>query len=164
MRLAMTLTTIDDPTFLALKAELQGYPRQCGYYLVDVVSIQDLRARSVPPEELLEQVFQHFDDQDWPPAEERPTDQAWADYAATQAQARAFAIDALLGGSQVGHTAATIPNDTATALWERFESLFPEPRTYYVGMGFGDPKFVFQHGAAIVAGDLAGLVWVVESD
>lgn len=159
----MSLTTVDDPAFRALAAELAAHPRQCGYYLVDLVSIRALRRDGLGSEELLERVFSHFDDAEWPPMEQRP-DGRWADYAADPAAARAITIDALVGGAGVGHSVDTIPPERAAALWERFQALVPEPRTVYVGMGFGQRRYVFQQGAAIVGAEHAGVLWVVESD
>jgi len=156
------LVSSDDPAFLALRTEIQGTPRQHGYYLVDRVSIRGLQ--DLEPDALLERVFRHFDDAEWAPDDQRPTDQTWLDYATTAEGARSAAIDALVGGSEIGHARDTIPPAQAAALWEHFEALFPPPRAYYVGMGFGDARYVFQRGAAIVSAEFAGLVWVVESD
>ena len=155
----MNFNTIDDPSFLALKAELEGIPRSNGYYLIDLVSVYELRVGGSSEEEILEQVFQHFDDHEWPPVDQRPADQTWNDYSVSADLAAACVVESL-----AGPYGDSISTHRANSLWREFEALFPPPRKYFIGMGFGDPMMAFNLGAAILSYDRAGLIFVVESD
>lgn len=135
----MKFNTLDDPGFLELRAKLESIPRSNGYYLIDLVSVYELRVEGSSEEEILEQVFEHFDDQDWPPFEQRPADQTWNDYSVGADLAAACVVESLLG--PYGDTIST---DLAKSLWQEFEELFPPPRKYYIGMGFGDPMMAFR--------------------
>ena len=42
--------------------------------------------------------------------------------------------------------------------------MFDGPKSYYVGMGLGNPAYIFGDGVAIVSELHAGLLWVVEGD
>ncbi|MDX1433134.1 MAG: hypothetical protein R3286_11870 [Gammaproteobacteria bacterium] len=159
-----TLDSIDDPDFLDLRERVLAHPRMHGYYLVDLVSIEALRAAGRSEEEILDEVLEHFDDSPWPPPEERPADLTWVEHEVDAAHAREAAMEALVGGSQVGHTRDTIPPRAARQMWQDFERLFGDERRYYVGMGLGDSRYVYLHGAVIVDRERAGILWVVESD
>jgi hypothetical protein len=150
--------------FLALKAEIEAHKRLCGYYLIKFIDITDLRQAGKDQEEIAEEVFQYFDDQKWPPREQRPQDQAWADSVREPEVARKHALEALVGGGPVGHSRVTISQAQARRFLQRFEALFDEPKSYYIGMGFGNSQYVFLHGVAIISRSRAGLLWVVESD
>jgi len=52
----------------------------------------------------------------------------------------------------------------AGLLFDRFDLLLEEPKSYYIGMGFGNPEYVFSEGVAIISPTRAGLLWVVEDD
>ena len=158
------LHTVDDSAFVDLKSRLVGYRRMRGYYIVDLVSIERLRQEQVSQEELLDAVFEYFDDQPWPPKSERPSEGLWSDHEVASSVAKSVTVQALVGGPEVGHTDVTMPPDIAMKLWAEFESLFDSSRQYYVGMGFGDRDYVFLHGTAIVDHKRAGVLWIVESD
>lgn len=152
------------PEFLKLKEEIESHPRLCGYYLIKLVSIAELRARSLSDEEIAELVFRDFDDQEWPPDDQRPTDQSWADYIRDRNAAFEHTVEALVGGGPIGHTHVTIERPLAEVYFSRFEALFDEPRSYYTGMGFGDPEQVLVYGVSIISRTRAGLLWIAESD
>lgn len=160
----MRFVTSKSPEFAELKAEVESYPRLSGYYIIDLVAIPGFPDHDADRENLLDELFQHFDDRDWPPPRDRPTDQTWDDYERDRQVAADHAVEALIGGPQIGHTAFTIGPAKALEFWNRFESLFSEPRHYYTGMGFGDPEHVFLHGAVIIDNHKAGILWIVESD
>ena len=150
--------------FLRLKAEIESHRRLSGYYLIKWVELSRFCAHEIDRAQLLDDLFQFFDDQKWPPIEHRPKDQSWADYATDMPTARRMAVDALAGGTEVGHLRDTISRNDANDYFDRFDALFPAPKRYYIEMGLVDPKYVFMHGVAIVSNDSAGLLWVVESD
>jgi len=160
----MDFTPIENSQFADLKRDIERRPRLGGYYIIEMVSLP-----SVPPDPraadaLLDQLFQHFDDQEWPAQSQRPDDQAWADYECCSEAAGCHVIDALVGGAEIGHTRVTMPQSTAADFWDRFTALFPEPRRFFTGMGLGDSQHVFQYGAAVVGAGAAGILWIVESD
>jgi hypothetical protein len=152
------------PELRALRSEIEAHRRQAGYYLLRLVEISDLRAQESDEEALLDRLFEHFDDEPWPPPDQRPQDQTWNEYAVDRATARSAVTAALVGGPDVGHGRLTIPRARAESYFDRFEALFEEPRRYFVGMGLGDQRYSSQQGAAIVSAARAGLLWVVESD
>ncbi len=157
------MKALETNEFLALKAEIESNKRLHGYYIIKLAEITALRACG-DSETIAEQVFRCFDEQEWSPVEKRPKDQAWNDYAVDRSIAREHTICALVGGSEVGHTKETISRKKAEEFVDRFESLFGQPRIYYTGMGFGDREYVFQKGLSIISNNLAGILWVVESD
>lgn len=158
------MQTVDDPAFVDLRRRVARFQRMHGYYIVDVVSIESLRNAGKTQEQILDAVFEHFDDQAWPPAADRPSGVYWEDHEVSASKARESAVQALIGGSQIGHTRDTIPSTTAHSLWSEFESFFQEQRRYYTGMGLGDSKYAYLHGAAIVDQHRGGILWVVEGD
>jgi hypothetical protein len=160
----MQFKTTNNPAFVKLKNEIESYTRLCGYYIVDLVEIPGLPDDDVDREIFLDELFQYFDDHEWAPPKDRPTDQTWDDYECDRDAATDQVVEALVGGPSIGHTQNTISPAVATGLWHRFEALVSEPRHYYVGMGFGNQERVFLYGAAIVGADVAGLVWVAEDD
>jgi hypothetical protein len=149
--------------FVALKAEIEACKRLCGYYIIKLVDITDMRDASTGQEEIADEAFRYFDDQPWPPIRQRPDDETWAAYVVERDVAAEHAIEALVGGSSVGHLRDTIPWQEAIRFFERFEALFDEPKNYYIGMGFGDRRHVFLQGVAIISRSRAGVLWVVES-
>jgi hypothetical protein len=156
---------LEPDDFVALRRDIESHPRLCGYYLVKHVSIADLRARDCTDEDIAEEVFRYFDDHPWPSIDDRPeTDQKWEDYLADESTARRQLIEYLVGGGSIGHLEVTIPEPRAAEYVERFDALFPEPKIYYLGMGFGDRKYVFSGGVVIVSSNTAGCLWVVEND
>ena len=72
----MQFRSIRNLEFTELKSEIESYPRLCGYYLVDMVSVDGLPEESAEREAFLDELFQYFDDHQWPPLSERPTDQS----------------------------------------------------------------------------------------
>lgn len=158
------MSPLDPDWFVAFRKDLEAHPRLCGYYIVKLVEIGDLRTRGCTEEEIAEAIFQHFDDHMWPPSGKRPKDQTWADCRTDRASARGQVVECLMGGPAIGHLEVTIPNQECGTLFDRFDSMFGQPKTYYVGLGLGDPEHVFSGGVVIIASDLAGCLWVVESD
>ena len=53
---------------------------------------------------------------------------------------------------------------TGLQLFERFESFFGLERQYYIGMGLGNPDYVFQHGFALCDATRIGVLCVAEND
>jgi hypothetical protein len=160
----MQFKTIANQEFVELKAEIESYPRLCGHYLVDLIAIPGLPEGGVDREMFLKELFQYFDDHEWPPPSGRATDQSWDDYQCDRDVATAHVVEALVGGRSIGHTDETMSHAKALEFWYRFEALLEEPRHYYTGMGLGDQEQVFLYGAVIVGSDAAGLLWIAESD
>jgi len=153
------------PSFLKFREEIEMYPRQCGYYIIDMAGISRLVERGLTNEEVLDVVFQYFDDQPWPPPEQRPSDQTWEnDYQVDGRKAREEFIQAMTGGVEIGHMECTMPRCQAESFWDQFEEFFGEGRKYYTHLGLGNREYVFQHGVAIADREKVGIVWIVESD
>jgi len=161
-----TFRSVENRAFLQLKAEIETYRRTSGHYIVDLVSISFLRIAGVTQEELLDAVFEHWDDRPWPPKSVRPSNQSWdSDYQVDADEARRHAIKTLVGGADIGHTKEAMSQPVATQVWERFAAFFERTACrYYVGMGLGNREFTYLSGVAIVDHQHAGILWVVESD
>lgn len=158
------MTSIVSIAFENLKSEIESYPRLSGYYLIKLVDITDVRRSNSSEEDLIDKIFQYFDDQKWPPKEERPADQKWADYVVDRETALSHAVQTLEAGPKKGHLRPTIEARLANLFFTRFDAMFDEPKSYYIGMGLGNQEYVFCEGVAIVSTARAGLLWVVEGD
>lgn len=160
----MAFSTLDNKAFKCLKSEIENHPRMCGYYIINIVGISNFPLDAQERGSLLNEVFEHFDDQQWPPIYEDQSEQTWDDHEVEREKARSHLIEALIGGNSIGHTIDTIPSTLAKEFWNRFESLFADSRRYYMSMGLGDPAYVFLRGVAIVDNDKAGIISIVEGD
>lgn len=154
---------IPDPRMDEIARTLADHPRMAGYYILRLVDITAIRAR-VSEDRMLDAAFEHFDGRIWPAFEERVGLGSWSEYEATSKDARAEVIGALIGGGAIGHINDTMSAVLAAQIWERFEALFADDRKYFIGLGLGDRKYVFQSGAAIVDATRAGFIGVVEDD
>ena len=158
------LTEINNPEFARVEADIEAHPRLCGYYIIGLVSIRDLREDAVPQEAILEKLIDRFDDD---PTELDPDfvpDHEWTDYETTLDRAWDHIIESLVGGREIGHTRKTMSESTASELFERFVGLCGSNPRFYIGLEIGDPTYVFMYGVLIVADELAGLLWIVEDD
>ena len=158
------LAEVDVPEFVNLKADIESHPRLSGYYIVGLVSVRDLRADAVSQEAILETVIEHFDDDPGEPPPGFVPDHQWSDYETTHEKARTHTVDALVGGGRIGHTSETMNQSTAGELFDRFVALCGDNPRFYTGLGIGDPEYPYLYGVLIVAEDLAGILWIVESD
>lgn len=158
------LAEINNPEFTDLKADVEAHPRLCGYYIIGLVSIRAFRLSGMSQEEILEKLIDHFDDDPGEPDPEFVPDHEWSDYESSFDRARSHAIESLIGGPRIGHIAHTMDEPTARELFDRFVALCgPNPR-FYLGLGIGDRRHVYMCGVLIVADDMAGILWIVESD
>jgi hypothetical protein len=145
-----------------LRRVVGRYPRMHGYYLLNLVPLpEDWRDHE---ETALTAAIQALDDHPWPPPEVRPDDQRWVDYEVPEPEASAHVVAALVGGSEVGHARDTIPISDARPIWEAFRALFSTSARFFMGVGLGDSKYVFQQGAVVVDDHKAGCLCVIESD
>ena len=154
--------SVDSESLNQHRHTLGQHPRMHGYYLLNVVPLPI--GWHDDEEGSLTTAFEALDDQTWPPPQLRAQDQLWVDYQVDEAKARAHAIEALVGGGAVGHCRDTIPKGDASAIWKRFRDLFSPGARFFIGLGFGDSMYVFQHGAVLVDDEKAGCLCVVESD
>jgi hypothetical protein len=159
---AELMDTVDNSDFRQLRSQIESYPRLCGYYLIDLISVVDLAEEELDESDMLSRAFQHLDDQEWPAV--RPTDHTWLDYRVERKIARAHTIEALVGGAAIGHTRKAMPSAKAEEFFDRFEEFFGPERHYYVGMGLGDQAYTFQSGVGIADGHLVGLLGIVDGD
>lgn len=91
-------------------------------------------------------------------------DHEWSDYETSLDRARANTIESLVGGPRIGHTVQTMDEATAGEFLDRFVTLFGSNPRFYIGLGIGDPEYAYLYGVLIVADELAGILWIVESD
>ena len=145
-----------------LRQTLAQYPRMHGYYLLNMVPLH-VGWREAE-EGSLSAAFEALDDQTWPPPELRPKDQLCSDYEVDEIKACARVVEALVGGSAVGHSVDTIPRAEAFAMWKRFRDLFSPESRFFLGVGFGDSNYAYQEGAVVVDNQKAGCLIVVEDD
>lgn len=150
--------------FVELRSDIEKHPRLCGYYLIDLVEISGFPESGSERELFLDALFEHFDDEPWPPPSERPGEGSWDDHACDRDQATVHVVEALVGGSSIGHLKNTMAPAEALELWSRFEALFVEPRRYYTGMDLGDSLYAYQYGTVVIAPNRAGLLWIVDGD
>lgn len=149
-------------SFEGIRRVLARYPRMRGYYLLNVVPLPENWAEH--EETLLTEAIEALDDHEWPPVEARPADQRWVDYEVSELVAAAHAAAALVGGGAVGHARDTIPIADARPIWEAFRGLFSTSARFFIGVGLGDPKYVFQQGVVVADGEKAGCLCVIEND
>jgi hypothetical protein len=157
-------TEINNPEFSVLKAEVEAHRRLCGYYIIDLVSIRDLRARGESQESILEILIDRFDDESAEIDRGIVTDEKWSDYEVTMDRARTHAVESLVGGPSIGHTKKTMSESTAADLFDRFVAVCGANPRFYIGLGIGNREYAFTYGVLIVADELAGILWIVESD
>ena len=155
---------VDDPLLAALKRDLEKYPRQSGYYLVDVVDVSDERNARYTDAEILDAALEELDDSSWAPPSERPQDQSWLDYLATPERAREELVAALVGGPEVGHSITTMRARVAEQFLDSYLSLFARDARFLRGMGLGRREFTFQNGIAVFDSTRVGAFCVIESD
>lgn len=145
-----------------LRRAVARYPRRRGYYLVNLVALPE---KWVDDEEVaLTEAMQALDDQRWPPPEDRPDDQRWVDYEVSELRAAAHVVAALVGGPEIGHARDTIPKAEARAIWEAFRASFATNARFFIGVGLGDFRYVYQRGAVVVDNRKAGCLCVIEND
>lgn len=136
-----------------------------GYYLLNVVP---LPANWRDHEEVaLTAAIQALDDHDCRPAESRPDDQRWLDYEVSEPEASAHVVSALVGGRRGRSCAGHDSNGRRTSglgFGKRFALSFSTSARFFVGVGLGDSKYVFQHGAVVVDDHRASCLCVIESD
>jgi hypothetical protein len=159
------LTWIDvrEPRLDAIERTLAAHPRRVGHYILRLIDIALIRTQ-VSEERMLDALFEHFAGRTWPPFEERVALGSWRDSIATADDAGDEVVGALVGGKAVGHTTDTMNAAVAARIWADFASLFASDRTYFRGLGLGDPAYVYLRGAAIVDATRAGYLGVVEGD
>ena len=158
------LTEINNAEFARIKTDVEAHPRLCGYYILGLVSIRDFRINGVSQETILEQLVDRFDDDPTEPDPDFVPDHGWNDYETTLDRARNHTIESLVGGRQIGHTKETMTEPTAGDLFDRFVAACGANPRFYIGLGIGDPRYVFMYGVLVVADERAGILWIVESD
>jgi hypothetical protein len=165
MSTTLVITEINNNSeFTALKADIEAHPRLCGYCIIGLVSIRDFRTQHVSEETILETLVNYFDDDLNKSNSDFVPDHKWSDYETILDHARAHAIESLIGGRQIGHTNETMNALKATQLFDRFVAMCGANPRFYTRLGIGDSRYVFMYGVLIVAEDLAGILWIVESD
>ncbi len=160
----LVLTELHAPEIEAWKADVEAHPRLCGYYILGLVSIRELRAAGADEETILEQVIDHYDDDPSEPDPDFVPDHGWVDNETTRARAREHVVESLVGGGQIGHLEQTMSAARAGELFDRLVALCgPSPR-FYAGLGIGNPEYVYLYGVLVVTAEIAGILWVVEDD
>ncbi len=158
------LTELHTPQIDALKADLEAHPRLAGCYIFGLVSIRHFRTAGAEQETILEQVIEYFDDDTRVPDPNFVPDHGWIDYETTRDRAREHTVESLVGGGQIGHLRETMSAVRAGQFFDRLAALCGSNPRFYVGLGIGDSKYVYLYGVLVVADDLAGILWIVESD
>lgn len=145
-----------------------------GYYQQELVSILGLRQAGATQDEILDRLYERWAAHDAntayclasPPirlpvlAEPSPS---WDDYEYDSQDAHEALAYELKGGSSIGHTEDTIPQEKTNELASRFFTLFHAPRAYR-GLGLGDPFYVFAQGVVLLDVEYAGCFLIIESD
>lgn len=155
---------INDTQFQAFRSRVEQHRRMNGYYIIDVVSISEMREAGLSDEEIMDALTDLWDDE---PADREfsvPSNQMWADYRVEFAEARTHTIEALVGGRDVGHTRDTLPDGVAGECFDQFLALFDDMPKLYIRLGIGNSQYVFNRGVVAVGESKAGILWVVEGD
>ena len=162
----ITFSTLANDRFQALRASVLAHPRMHGYYIIDLVSIEHLRAIGYTEEAIIDALYDYWnDDPSKPDPTDIPQDQTWqGDYAVSFDEAKELAIEVLVGGSAVGHTVDTIPRALVEHFVTAFINLFDTERRYYARLGLGNREYVFLQGIVVTDPQKAGILWVVEGD
>lgn len=154
---------INEPLFAILKSDIEAHPRQCGEYIIGLISIRELRQQDLPLEAILEQVIDHFDNDTRERDPNFVPNHGWVDYETDLETARLHTVEALVGGTTIGQVVQTMREPMARRYFDRFvEACGPNPR-YFIRLGIGAPS-VFNHGVLVVADELAGILWINEGD
>lgn len=153
---------VDSAALEEVRRLLAKHPRMHGYYLLKLVEL--------PPswrddaEAALTSAFQSLDDHEWPPAGQRPVEQAWSDYEVSEEIAKSRTISALIGGGAIGHSRDTIARDQAAQIWAAFRAIFASTPQFFCGVGLGDSAYAYLDGAILVDEAKAGCLCVIEDD
>lgn len=150
----------DDPLLVEIRAKLAQAPRMHGYYLLRLIRSE--RTAEVDEAARLDWLLEQLDDRPWAPTN-APQDPADG-YQVDEATAAAHAVTMLVGGADVGHARDTMSPASAASLWTQFRTLFAPSARCFIGLGFGDPAYVFLRGVAVIDDTRAGYLGVVESD
>lgn len=155
---------ISDMRLESLRSQLERHPRQHGYYIIDLVSIKDLRESGRTNEEIMDVLTDLWYDEPSDRVSVAQSDQTWADYRVEFAEARTHTIEALVGGRDVGHTRDTISKNVASECFDQFIAIVDDKLSFYIRLGIGNADYVFNHGVVAIGEKRAGILWVVEGD
>jgi len=159
-------------TLRGIQERLAAFPRMHGKYRLDLTSVAAWQRAGLSEEEMLDRLFNLWGEHEtlsaylekMPPiASQGQVASGWVECAVNPSDAREFLRQSLMGGGIVGHTVETVPARVAEELVADFFSLFEQP-TSYSGLGWSDPKYVFENGVVILDGKMAGMFLVVEND
>ncbi|GAA0510694.1 hypothetical protein [Deinococcus depolymerans] len=159
-------------TLCGLQERLTAFPRMHGKYMLDLTSIAEWRRADMGEEEMLDRLFNLWGEHEtlsvylekMPPiASQGQVAAGWVECAVNPSDAREFLRQSLIGGGSVGHTVETVPAHIAEEMVTDFFGLFEQP-TAYSGLGWSDPKYVFENGVVILDEKMAGMFLVIESD
>lgn len=165
------LPPIRDARFEHFKSELAQYPRNYGYYKVELVSIQELRQMGATQKDVLDALYLEWADHDafrrkYPRAKfyNPVTDESLYDgYEYSLDDVIELLTYELKGGSGIGCIHDTIAPAKASELTLSFVGLFQNPRAYR-GLAWADPQYVFELGAVLIDDERAGALFITEND
>ena len=144
------LTSLNDPKYQQLKDHVKASEHE-RHYIVDFVSVVDLRAQGKTNDEIAKIAAEYFDNsqpgEDW-----ESVDEVWA---------QKHAIEDLRGGLDYGQTEYALQEDEAEKIWEEFVELFNKDRTFYT-VSFGDQAHKWRSGILIVDSDKAGVLHIAQ--
>ncbi len=158
---------MDNPQrFKNLRSQIQSYPRQSGNYYFDFK-----QRTNVTAEDDVAQLFAQLD-------LVTISSEDWIEYEASKEVAKNWLKNALIGGSEIGHTKNTIEPTKAEDFAQNFFLLFDSNAKYYTNQlknkndetlsnafdHFGNRDHVYSYGVAIVDNKNIGIIWIVESD
>jgi hypothetical protein len=157
-------TSLTDPKYKQFKDHVNSF-KQSRYYIIDFVSIAELREQGKPNDEIAAIAAEYFDDHEWPirkdPTIPVPKDVRFP--VVSEEEAKKDIIEDLCGGPNYGHTNYAIQPEEAEKIWKEFMSFFGDDKVLY-GVSLGDTEYVFLRGVVVVDRDKAGVLNIVQND
>jgi len=158
------LTSLKDPKYAQFKDRVNSF-KQTRYYIIDFVTIAELREQDKSNDEIAAIAAEHFDDHEWPirkdPSIPVPQDVRFP--AVSEEAAKKDIIEDLCGGPNYGHTNCAIQPEEAEKIWKEFMSFFGDGKVVYA-VSLGDPEYVWLRGVVVVDKDKAGVLNIVQND
>lgn len=160
--------SVANSLFGALKQAIHAYegPPRIRSHIVELLSISAARGQGMDEDAIVDQVVRQVDPLFYARgnAQRAPQNATWADYQVSLEDARVMTVAELRDGRSHGWLDELIPHQRAEELFDTFAGLFESDRRYYSRLGLGDPDYIFSNGVVITDRQLAGVLWVLQTD